>query len=316
VFGLSAIKGVGRAVTDQIVKERDENGKFRNLTDFAKRTAGMLNKRVLENFVKAGVLDAFSSDRAKFYYNADAILLYAGRQKDGQTLSLFENTTEDDVAGDKLTKDLARSPSWGFNEQLAMETEALGFSLQSSKLDPYKKLIDSQKLLKCGDLSNQGDRKSVRMAVSVTGYGRRTTKNGKPMMIVKGTDGKANVDTVAFGDGVFDLEGVLRDHETVVIAGRTAVRDDNSVSLFIDTIVPIEEWAAMSAKKITLSVRDKSLLVDMKKIIDALPNGLAKITMNISDGEKRAALALPRGVRLLPDAMTRLSELGVKVEIE
>ncbi|MDR3208247.1 MAG: DNA polymerase III subunit alpha [Rickettsiales bacterium] len=317
IFGLAAIKGIGRAVTDVIVKERNENGKFRNLTDFAKRTAGVINKRVLENFIKAGVLDSFCPDRAKLYYNADAILLYAGRQKEGaQTLSLFENTTEDDVTGDNLAKDLARSQSWGFNEQLAMETEALGFSLRSSRLDPYKKLIDSQKLLKCGELSNQGDRKSVRIAMNVIGYSRRTTKTGRPMMVVKGTDGKTNIDTVAFGDGVFELEGVLREHETVVIAGRTAVREDNSVSLFIDTIVPIDEWAAMSAKKITLSILDRARLADLKEIIDALPNGLGKITMKISDGEKEAVLALPRGVRLMPDTMARVSEMGIKVEIE
>jgi DNA polymerase III alpha subunit len=152
--------------------------------------------------------------------------------------------------------------------------------------------------------------------MNVTGYNRRTTKNGKPMMIVKGTDGKTNIDAVAFGDGVFGLEDVLKDHGAVVVSGRTAVREDSSVSLFVDAIIPVEEWAAMTAKKITLSVRDKARLADLKKIFDALPNGLGKITMKIIDGDKEAVLALPRGVRLLPDTMAQLSELGIKVEIE
>ena len=317
VFGLAAIKGVGAAATDMIIKERNENGKFRNLTDFAKRTAGVINKRILENFIKVGVLDSFCPDRAKLYYNADAILLYASRQKDSaQTLSLFDNTTADDTLDDSLMKQLPAAPAWGFNEQLAYETESLGFALQSSPLDPYKKLIESERLLKCSELANQGDRKSVRLAVNITGYNRRTTKTGKPMMIVKGTDGSTNIDSVAFGDGVFELEETLKENGTAVIAGRTAIRDDNSVSLFVDTIIPIAEWAAGVAKKLTLTIGDKTRLPELKTIIEALPNGLAKIVMKITDGDKEAILALPRGVRMGPNTMTQMSELGIKVEIE
>ena len=284
VFGLAAIKGVGAAATDMIIKERNENGKFRNLTDFAKRTAGVINKRILENFIKVGVLDSFCPDRAKLYYNADAILLYASRQKDSaQTLSLFDNTTADDTLDDSLMKQLPAAPAWGFNEQLAYETESLGFALQSSPLDPYKKLIESERLL---------------------------------MMIVKGTDGSTNIDSVAFGDGVFELEETLKENGTAVIAGRTAIRDDNSVSLFVDTIIPIAEWAAGVAKKLTLTIGDKTRLPELKTIIEALPNGLAKIVMKITDGDKEAILALPRGVRMGPNTMTQMSELGIKVEIE
>jgi DNA polymerase-3 subunit alpha len=317
IYGLSAMKGVGVAATDHIIKERVENGKFRNLTDFAKRTAGILNKRVLESFIKAGVLDVFCADRAKLYFNADAIILFGQKSKeDGRTLSLFGNTTEDDVNDDSLAKMLSPAQAWGFNERLAMETEAFGFALQSSPLDPYKKLIESQKLMKCADLASQGDKRSVRVAVNITGFSRRTTKTGKPMMIVKGTDGNANIDSVAFGDGVFELEEVLKEHGTVVISGRTAVRDDNSVSLFADAIIPITEWASMAMKKMTLTVADKSRLTDLKQIVDALPNGVGKITMKIRDGGKEATLALPRGIRTGPNTMADLSALGVKVEIE
>ncbi|MDR2268567.1 MAG: DNA polymerase III subunit alpha [Rickettsiales bacterium] len=317
VFGLAAIKGVGAAATGQIIQIRNDGGKFRNLTDFAKRTGGVINKRILENFIKAGVLDSFCPDRAKLYYNADTILIYAAAQKNGgQTLSLFDNTTADDTTDDSLAKRLAVSSAWGFNEVLANETEALGFALQSSPLDPYKKLIESERLLKCSELANQVDRKSVRLAVNVTGYNRRTTKTGKPMMVIKATDGNANIDSVAFGDTVFDLESTLSEHGAVVLAGRTAVREDNSVSLFVDAVFPISEWAAGVARKLALTVVDRTKLSDLKKIIDALPNGQSRITMKIIDGGKEAVLALPRTVRMTADTMVRLSGLGIKVEIE
>jgi DNA polymerase-3 subunit alpha len=198
VFGLAAIKGVGVFATDQIINERNTGGKFKNLTDFAKRAAPALNKRILENFIKAGALDVFGIDRAKLYYNADAILLYAQNAKSSaQSLSLFDNLVEDDVTSDRLAIQLGAGGNWGFNERLSFETEALGFSLSQSPLDPFKKLIKANKLLPCSDLENQGDKKSVRMAVNVISYNRRTTKTGKPMIVIKATDGLTNIDTVA-----------------------------------------------------------------------------------------------------------------------
>ena len=76
-----------------IVAERKANGRFKNLTDFAKRCAPIMNKRILEAFAKTGVLDSLEPNRAAIYMNADAILSYAAKSRDGANmLSLFANT--------------------------------------------------------------------------------------------------------------------------------------------------------------------------------------------------------------------------------
>ena len=107
IYALAAIKGVGTAATDAIIAERNANGKFKNLTDFAKRCAPIINKRILEAFAKVGVLDSLEPNRALIYMNADAILSYASKSKDfGGGLSLFANTVEDDVMEDRLHKNL------------------------------------------------------------------------------------------------------------------------------------------------------------------------------------------------------------------
>ncbi|MDE5762596.1 MAG: nucleotide sugar dehydrogenase, partial [Bacteroidales bacterium] len=67
IYGLAAIKGVGTAATDAIVAERNANGRFKNLTDFAKRCAPIMNKRILEAFAKTGVLDSLEPNRAAVY---------------------------------------------------------------------------------------------------------------------------------------------------------------------------------------------------------------------------------------------------------
>ena len=113
VYGLAALKGVGTVATDAIVAERNANGKFKNLTDFAKRCAPIMNKRILEAFAKTGVLDSLEPNRAAIYMNADAILSYAAKSRDGANmLSLFANTVEDDVVEDRLHKNLPKTAPW------------------------------------------------------------------------------------------------------------------------------------------------------------------------------------------------------------
>ena len=68
------------------------------MTDFAKRCSGIVNKRILEAFAKTGVLDSLEPNRAAIFLNADAILSYGAKSRDGANmLSLFANTVEDDV---------------------------------------------------------------------------------------------------------------------------------------------------------------------------------------------------------------------------
>ncbi|MDQ9826395.1 hypothetical protein RFZ44_24170, partial [Acinetobacter sp. 163] len=62
-YGLSAIKSVGRPVIEALVREREENGKYRSLKDFIERNIEQINKRAIENFIKAGALDCLEGNR-------------------------------------------------------------------------------------------------------------------------------------------------------------------------------------------------------------------------------------------------------------
>ena len=169
--------------TDAIVAERNANGKFKNLTDFAKRCAPIMNKRILEAFAKVGVLDSLEPNRAAIYMNADAILSYASKSRDaGNTLSLFANTVEDDVTEDRLRKNLPRTAPWTFSQRLENELSALGFYISAHPLDQYKHLIARAGLATSATLENMADRKPVQIAVNAGSFSRRRTKTGKDMI--------------------------------------------------------------------------------------------------------------------------------------
>lgn len=316
VYGLAAIKGVGVSATDAIVAERNANGKFKNLTDFAKRCAPIINKRILEAFARVGVLDSLEPNRAAVFMNADAILIYASKSRDGAAaLSLFANTVEDDVVEDRLGKNLPRTAPWTFGQRLENELAALGFYISAHPLDQYKHLIARAKMPTSATLGELGDRKPVQIAANVNSFNRRRTKTGKDMITINASDSFGNIDAVAFGDAAATFAQILSTENSVVLSGKTSNRDDR-VSVFVDSITPLAHWVAKIARKITLEIFDKSTLSDVKKAIDALSSGATRIVLNLHGADKTAAMALPGGFELGPTTITDLTALGIKVDIE
>ena len=316
VYGLSALKGVGTVATDAIVAERNANGKFKNLTDFAKRCAPIMNKRILEAFARTGVLDSLEPNRAKVYMNADAILSYAAKSRDGANmLSLFANTVEDDVVEDRLLKNLPDTTPWTFGQRLENELAVLGFYISAHPLDQYKHLIQSANLTTSATLIKLGDRKPVQIAVNVNSFGRRRTKTGKEMITINASDSFGNVDAVAFGDMAIEFSQILSGENVVLLSGKVSNRDDR-VSVFVDSIVPLTHWVAKIAKKITLDIHDGAVLQDVKKAIVVLPRGYTQVVLNLHGADKTATLVLPGGVELGNTTVADLSALGVRVEIE
>ncbi|MBO7656674.1 MAG: DNA polymerase III subunit alpha [Alphaproteobacteria bacterium] len=315
IYALAAIKGVGVAATDAIIAERAK-GKFKNITDFAKRCAPIMNKRILEAFAKVGVLDSINPNRAEIFMNADMILSYAAKSKESANmLSLFANTVEDDVAEDRLAKNLVKTAPWTFGQKLENELSALGFYISAHPLDQYKHLIAKARLVTSSKLSELPDRANVRIAANVNSYSHRRTKAGKEMITISASDSAGNIDAVAFGDAVTNLMGVLATETEVVISGRLSNRDDR-VSLFVDSIIPLNQWVAEIADKIILDIRKQSVLTDVKKALSTLPAGKTKVALNLYSGGKKTTVELKGGVALGKNTIKDFVGLGIKVEIE
>ncbi|MCQ2581123.1 MAG: DNA polymerase III subunit alpha, partial [Alphaproteobacteria bacterium] len=316
VYALAAIKGVGVVATDAIIAERRANGKFKNLTDFAKRCAPIMNKRILEAFARVGVLDSLEKNRAAIFMNADMILSYASKSKDnGNYLSLFANTTQDDVMENRLQSNLPKTEPWTFAQRLENELAALGFYISAHPLDQYKNLIAREKLTTSASLETVGDRKPVRIAANVGAFSRRRTKTGKEMITIAATDSFGNIDAVAFGDASLEFANILSKESLVLISGKSSNRDDR-VSVFVDSITPLSVWVAKIAKKITLDVWNGDVLPDLKKTLSGLPHGVTRVVLNLHGVDKIATMALPGGVELGEHTASDLTALGVKVQIE
>jgi DNA polymerase-3 subunit alpha len=228
---------------------------------------------------------------------------------------LFANTTQDDVSEDRLLKDLPKTKQWTFAQRLENELSALGFYISAHPLDQYKHLIARAKLTTSQTLLGLGDRKNVQIAANVNSFSRRKTKTGKDMLTINASDSFGNIECVAFGEASIDLSQILNSETEVVISGKTSVRDDR-ISIFVDSIMPLNKWVAKIAKTITIEVHDKSVLADVKKALIALPVGQTRVVLNLCSNGKTAALALKNTVELGATTAKDLTALGTKVTIE
>ena len=113
-YGLSAIKSVGRPVINALVEEREANGEYRSLKDFIERLTGTVNKRAIENFIKAGALDCLEGNRRQKMVVYSQIVDSIAQEKNsfaGQ-MSLFDLVGEEDKkimrSGCRMWKNMIR----------------------------------------------------------------------------------------------------------------------------------------------------------------------------------------------------------------
>ena len=124
-YGLAAIKNVGEAAMTSLVEERKTNGPFKDMGDFISRVdAKVLNRRQMENLIKAGAFDCLEPHRACLYNSIDMMLSQAHallRDKETHQSSLFED------AGEGMDISLDKTEEWSDVEKLQNEFEAVGF---------------------------------------------------------------------------------------------------------------------------------------------------------------------------------------------
>jgi DNA polymerase-3 subunit alpha len=202
-YGLAAIKNCGEGAMAAAIAERDANGKFASLEDFSTRLdSKVVNKRILENLVKAGALDWTGETRAGMFGRLEQVVASASSsQKDkasGQ-VSLFD--AMEFAAPPQSAKSSANETpvqEWSKDDRLAHEKELLGFYVTGHPLDKFRGVIDSDRYQRLGlieDIQIDNPRDRFPFAGMVRSLEAKTTKTGKPfgVLILEDFTGSAEI---------------------------------------------------------------------------------------------------------------------------
>jgi DNA polymerase III subunit alpha len=246
-FGLAAIKNVGEAAMQSILKARGEKGPFRTLDDFCGRVdLRLVNRRVIESLVKAGAFDSLGLTRAHLLATADAALESGGRQQrdraEGQG-SFFELLPE---APARSSAPAEVIPEWEADQRLAFEKEVLGFYISGHPLARYRDVVEPLGITTSADLAAKGHGARVILFGHAAGLKETSTKGGNRMAFFTLEDMEGTVEVTVFPEPFKTAAACLRSGEAVLVRGRVDDGDKGRVVLAEDVRL-LEQALAESA---------------------------------------------------------------------
>lgn len=252
-YALTAIKGVGRPVIEAIVEERRLRGPYTNLKDFITRVADRdVNKRAIENFIKAGAMDGLGGTRKQCMSVYVQILDHIVKDKKNNLagqLTLFDIASEED----KEEFDI-RMPDVGeyTREMLfAFEKEVMGIYVSGHPLEEYQELLQKYATFRSSDFALDEETGQVAVtdrAPAVIGgmIAEKTikyTRNNQVMAFISLEDLVGSVEVVVFPRDYEQYSALLTDDAKIFIRGRVSVEEDKDAKLICEQIAGFEEAA-------------------------------------------------------------------------
>ena len=277
-YGLSAIKSVGRPVIESIVKEREENGDYTNLQNFIERNLEQVNKRAIENFIKAGALDCLEGNRRQkmmtFARIVDGINQDKKNTMAGQ-LSFFDIVSEEE----KKEFEIRMPDLEEFDKEtiLAFEKEVLGIYLSGHPLEGYRDIMEKMATARTADFQQDEetgfpkviDGQKAILGGMITDKTIKYTKNNKVMAFFTLEDLVGTVEVVVFPRDYEKCQVLLNDEEKVFIQGRVSAEDDRPSKLILEKIrsfedIPRELWIQFPDRE-AYGEKEQELLADLKQ---------------------------------------------------
>lgn len=248
-YGLAALKNVGEQAMQALVAEREKNGPFKDLFDFAGRLDNkILNRRSLENLVRAGGLDSLHPNRQQVFESIDIILSYAAnsaRERESNQTSLFGGD-----AGVSMAKPVLKDcKDWPPLERLHHEFAAVGFYLSSHPLQGYAKNLARMGVISSARFADRlGEGYSaIKVAGIVTGIKNKVSARGRfSFLQLSDVDGVYEVSV--FDEALLTNNRELMENGQLLLVQADGKRDDGGVRLIAQGITPLDE-AVLKAQR-------------------------------------------------------------------
>lgn len=341
-FGLNAIKNVGTAAAEEILRAREEVKKFKSLEDFFSTVNPRIaNRKTVEALIKAGAFDSLD-ERAKLLANIDVLVAFGAKvHKDEMSGQADLFGAVDDLMHHSKPA-LRLDDSVGVvtqREQLQWERELLGVYLSQHPLEAFRQLLAEQAVA-FAELSIEHHNKTTQVGGMVTTFREITTKSGQKMAFVQISDENNEMEVVLFPSVYQQTLGIWEPDTVVMVKGKVSARDregnpTGEIKLLADEAREITHEQAVAYQatgkkpkkpKITKkpSVRsvspvdsarmyirvadskDQEMLLDLKKVIEA-NRGETEVVLVV--GDDKQVIRLPAKVNSAPESVDQVVAL-------
>ena len=297
-YGLGALKNVGIEAMASIVREREENGQFRDIFDVMARVdPRQVNKRALENLIKAGAFDAMEGNRQRLCLSVDTLLSYAQAQaadRNSNQVSLFGGDP-DAVPPPRLSL----SADWQTVDRLGQEHAAVGFYLSGHPLDDHMPALERKKFFTLARIERMAGAKplTVRMAGTVLGKQERKSARGNRFAFVQLSDPTGLYEVSAFSEILIATRDMLETGAALAITVE-ASKEGEQLRLRLLGAQPVADAVAdASAMALTVHVSDAAAFAAMKKRLARSDrrrgSGPIKVVMLLPEEDCEVEFTLP-----------------------
>lgn len=323
-FGLGSIKNVGTAAVDEIVKERNENGDFKDFSDFCERIAQLqVNKKCVESLIKAGAFDGFGQTRKTLMASFETII---DTISDSSKKSFAGQVSMFDLGGSSNSQEIKYNytilEEFTQKEMLFMEKEMLGIYISGHPLENMRKQIEAKTNISSSELRqlNQTeeieegineapdlqDGKQVTIAGIITSVKKKYTKNNTIMAFVTIEDLHGQAEIIVFDSCYQNASSLLINDSIVLIEGRLSVREDDEPKIVARSI---KEFAEMKRKIFEVDITNlaEEQKEKLKGAIRFFSGDRNNIPMQIKNGEKVDAIR--GGIYITPEILIQFQEI-------
>ena len=309
-FGLAAIKGMGDGAAEAIIKERQENGPYKNVFDFAQRISfSSVNRKAFESLALSGGFDSFGIRREDFFAeNAkgevflDTLVRYGQlyqQEKQQAQASLFGGFDDVEIATPPIPKTDVR---WSDIERLNKERDLVGIYLSAHPLDEYKIVLDNLCNTKCTELADTKlleSREEVKVGGIVTNIRTGFSKTGKPFGIVTIEDFDGSGELALFGELWGQWSGMFTQGASVCVSGKMQPRfmnqENSPKELKIQGVEYLQTMKDRNIDRITISLTtdllNDEVVNELQEIIREVP-GKTKLFFQLRDSQGKCHVLL------------------------
>ncbi|MGN0267794.1 MAG: OB-fold nucleic acid binding domain-containing protein, partial [Lachnospiraceae bacterium] len=250
-YGLSAIKSIGRPMIAALIQERQERGPFTTLKDFAERMSGKeMNKRAVENFIKAGAMDCFEGNRKQLMHVYGAVMDSVSKEKKSSMagqMSLFDLVPEEDKKDFDIQ--LPNVPEFEKEELLFMEKEVLGVYISGHPLEEYAEKWQKNITRVTSDfyvdedtnLPHVTDGEVAMVGGMITECTIKYTKTNKTMAFLTVEDLVGTVEIIVFPRDYEKYHHLMQTDQKIFVKGRVSVEEEKNGKLICEKIYSFDE---------------------------------------------------------------------------
>ena len=296
-FGLGSIKNVGIAAIENIVKEREKNGPYKDLIDFCERIQGeTVNKKCIECLIKAGTFDDFKETRktllASFEGIINTIINEGKRSLKGQVTMFDLGNNEEKL--EEIKYNYIKLSEFSERELLSMEKEMLGLYISGHPLESVRPELERQtnintlKIIKIneGEEELYKDGQNVKYGGIITSVKKKYTKNNNIMAFVTIEDLYGNLEIIVFESCYNRVSNILMEDNIVIVDGRLSIREDEEVKIVANNIRELKKEEGRKTLNIDISNMSDEQKQKLKGAIKFFNGEKNNIEILIKDGEE------------------------------